>query len=145
MATVKDILAEKGSSVLSITKQQSVYAASLLMNERKVGSIMVITGDHIDGIFTERDVLSRVVAKKLDPATTRVEEVMTTELACCKPLTSIEEARAFMRTKKIRHLPVIDDEKKLHGLISIGDLNAWRLDNQEQTISYLEQYLYGNT
>jgi CBS domain-containing protein len=86
-----------------------------------------------------------VVAQRKDPANTKVEEVMTTELACCKPLTSIKEARAFMRSKKIRHLPVIDDDNKLHGLISIGDLNAWRLDNQEQTITYLEQYLYGNT
>ncbi|MDP7348756.1 MAG: CBS domain-containing protein, partial [Phycisphaeraceae bacterium] len=80
---------------------------------------------------------------KRDSAGTLVEDVMTTELACCKPDTSIEEARAFMRSKKVRHLPVIDSDGKLHGLISIGDLNAWHLETQEQTITYLQQYIYG--
>lgn len=145
MATVKDILAEKGFDVLSTSRQTTVLHAAELMNQRKVGSVLVMTDDHIDGIFTERDVLSRVVAAKRDPATTPVGDVMTTELACCKPQTSIEEARVFMRSKKIRHLPVIDADNRLHGLISIGDLNAWRLDNQEQTISYLQEYLYGPT
>jgi len=90
-------------------------------------------------------VLRRVVAAQLDPAKTRLEDVMTKELACCRPDTSIEEARAFMRTKRIRHLPVMDEDNKLHGLISIGDLNAYRLEGQEQTIHYLYQYLYGQT
>ena len=145
MAQVKNILSEKDTKVISIDKHETVLAAAELMNRNKIGSLLVITDDHIDGIFTERDILSRVVAAKRDPAATKVEEVMTSELACCKPATSVEEARAFMRAKKVRHLPVIDDDGKLHGMISIGDLNAWHLESQEQTISYMQQYLYGNT
>ena len=122
MASVKDILAEKSSDVWSISRKASALDAAELMNQHKIGSLLVITGDHIDGIFTERDLLSRVVAAKRDSAGTLVEDVMTTELACCKPDTSIEEARAFMRSKKVRHLPVIDSDGKLHGLISIGQI-----------------------
>jgi CBS domain-containing protein len=145
MPAIKDILSEKGSSVLSIGRNATVLEAAEKMNEHRVGSVLVVEGDRIEGIFTERDVLRRVVAAQLDPAKTRVEQVMTKELACCRPETSVDEARSFMRNKKIRHLPVIDDDDKLHGLISIGDLNAYRLEGQEQTISYLHQYLYGQT
>jgi len=145
MPVIKDILAEKGPSVLTIRKDASALEAAELMNEHKVGSVLVVTDGMIDGIFTERDVLRRIVAARRDPTTTRVAEVMTTELACCKPETSIDEARSFMRNKRVRHLPVIDDDNNVHGMISIGDLNAWRLDGQEMTITYLQEYLYGMT
>jgi CBS domain-containing protein len=145
MPTIKDILSEKGSSVLSTGRDSTVLQAAELMNEHRVGSVLVVEGERIEGIFTERDVLRRVVGARLDPAATRVKDVMTKELACGCPDTSVEEARAFMRNKKIRHLPVIDADNKLHGLISIGDLNAYQLDGQEKTIHYLHQYLYGQT
>ena len=94
-------------------------------------------------MFTERDVLRRIVAEQRDPSKTAVAEVMTTELICCTPDTTIEEARGAMMNRRIRHLPLIDNDRRLHGLISIGDLNAYDAVNQEQTIYLLQEYLYG--
>jgi CBS domain-containing protein len=137
------ILATKGAKVLWTRKDATVLEAAQLMNEHRVGSLVVEDEDHIVGMFTERDVLMRVVAEHRDPATTLVEEVMTVEVACCTPETTIDEARAAMKNRRIRHLPVIDDEGHVHGLISIGDLNAHLTNSQEQTIYLLQEYLYG--
>ncbi len=142
MPTVKEVLSEKGSQVLSIRKDSTVLEAAALMNEHRTGSVLVVTDDHIDGIFTERDVLSRVVGERRDPGATRVEEVMTVELTCCEPETPVEEARAAMKNRRIRHLPVVDQQKKVLGIISIGDLNAHHLEGQEQMIYFLREYLY---
>ena len=143
MPTVKEVLSEKGSQVLSIRRDSTVIEAAALMNEHRTGSVLVVTDDHIDGIFTERDVLSRVVGERRDPGATRVEEVMTTELTCCEPETPIEEARAAMKNRRIRHRPVVDQQQRVYGIISIGDLNAYHLEGQEQMIYFLREYLYG--
>src|SRR5262249_12623192 len=97
----------------------------------------------IVGIFTERDVLRRIVSEQRDPTRTPVEEVMTPEIICCTPETTVEEARAIMRDRRIRHLPMVDADGGLLGLISIGDLNAHQLASQELTIHMLHEYLYG--
>jgi CBS domain-containing protein len=143
MTMVKDILAIKGCRVLSIGPDATVIAAALLMNEHRVGSLVVEVDDHMVGMFTERDVLCRVVGEHRDPATTLVGDVMTLEVVCCKPETSIDEARAAMKNRRIRHMPVVDDDSHVHGLISIGDLNAHQANSQEQTIYLLQEYLYG--
>jgi CBS domain-containing protein len=143
MATVRDILAVKGSHVLSIGPEATVLDAALLMNEHKVGSLVVMAGGQVIGIFTERDILQRVVVPRRDPGQTLVREVMTTEVACCQPHTTIEEARGVLKNRRIRHLPVVDEMKHLYGLISIGDLNAHEAHSQELTIHIMEQYIYG--
>jgi CBS domain-containing protein len=144
MTTVSDILSTKGSKVLSIHPDATVIQAALRMNEHRVGSLVVTDADdQIVGMFTERDVLTRVVGEHRDPATTLVSDVMTTEVACCRPETSIDEARSAMKNRRIRHMPVIDDNQHVHGLISIGDLNAHLANSQEQTIHLLQEYLYG--
>src|SRR5438874_7194590 len=107
MPAVSDILAKKGTRVLSIGKGETVLRAAQVMNEHKVGALVVLEGDRIVGMFTERDVLRRVVGEERAPAATTVEEVMTTEVACCAPRTPIDEARAAMKNRRIRHLPVI--------------------------------------
>jgi CBS domain-containing protein len=94
-------------------------------------------------MFTERDVLRRVVGEHRDPLGTTVVEVMTTEVYFCTPATSIEEARTAMKDHRIRHLPVVNEQGRLLGLISIGDLNAHLATSQEQTIYLLHEYLYG--
>ena len=91
------------------------------------------------GIFTERDVMRRVLGKRLDPASVRVAEVMTNRVICCTPATSIEEARELMRSRRIRHLPILDAEGEVVGVVSIGDLNAHLTTHQEVTIHYLEE------
>jgi CBS domain-containing protein len=143
MSTVRDILAVKGSHVLSIGKEATVLDAALLMNEHKVGALVVSDAGRVIGMFTERDVLRRVVGERRDPVTTLVHQVMTTEVVCCTPETSLDEARGAMKTRRIRHLPVCDGDGCLGGLISIGDLNAHLASDQEHTIYLMQEYLYG--
>jgi CBS domain-containing protein len=143
MATVKDILAVKGSQVLSIGPEATALDAALLMNEHKVGSLLVMSGGQLIGIISERDILQRVVVPRRDPGVTPVLDVMTTEVICCQPHTPLEEARGVMKNRRIRHLPVVDELKRLCGLISIGDLNAHETHTHERTIHVLQEYIYG--
>jgi IMP dehydrogenase len=143
MPTVKEILARKGSQVLTVGTEATVLEAALLMNEHKIGSLVVVREGQVVGMFTERDVLRRVVGEQREPGKTLVGEVMTSEVACCTPETKIEEARGAMKNRRIRHLPLVDDNGRLQGLISIGDLNAYEASNQEQTIYLLQEYMYG--
>ena len=143
MATVKDLLAVKGSHVLSIGPEASVLDAALLMNDHKVGSLVVMSGGQVIGIITERDVMQRLVVTRRDPADTPVQDVMTTEVVCCQPDTTLEEARGVLKNRRIRHLPVVDERKQLCGLISIGDLNAHEAHDHEWTIHILQEYIYG--
>jgi len=102
-----------------------------------------VENGRVAGMFTERDVLQRVVGEERDPARTPVGEVMTPDIVCCTPETTIEEARGAMKNRRVRHLPLVDGDGRLHGLISIGDLNAYETSSQEQTIYLLHEYLYG--
>jgi CBS domain-containing protein len=95
------------------------------------------------GMFTERDILQRVVGDQRDPARTTVGEVMTQEVVCCTPQTTIEEARLALKERRIRHMPVIDAEGHLLGMISIGDLNAYEAFSLEQTIFLMDEYIHG--
>jgi len=144
LRTVRDILARKGPDVAAVSKDASVLDAARIMNERRIGALVVTTGDQVIGIFTERDVLNRVVAAQRSANTTRVGEVMTSPCACCKPETALEECRDVMTEKKIRHLPVVD-AGRLCGMISIGDLMAAEAHNRQTTIEYMHEYLYGRT
>ncbi len=143
MATISDILAVKGAHVLSIGPTASVLDAATLMNEHKVGSLLVMDAGRLIGIITERDMLQRVLVVRRDPATTAVAEAMSTELVCCHRHTTLEEARGVLKNRRIRHLPVIDGDERLLGLISIGDLNAHQANDHERTISILHDYIYG--
>jgi CBS domain-containing protein len=144
MATVREILLNKDPWVASIGPRASALEAALTMNRHKVGSLMVMDGATVVGILTERDLLQRVLAEQLDAAKTPVEEVMTTEILCCQPHTTIEEARVVMKERRVRHLPVVD-HAGLHGMISIGDLNAFEAHSQEVTIHFLQEYIHGRS
>lgn len=143
MATVRDILARKGAHVFSVGKHATVLEAALLMNEHRIGALVVLEADRVVGMFTERDVLQRVVAGQRDPKHTLVAEVMTAEVACCTPDTDLGEARGAMKNRRIRHLPVVGDEQQLLGMVSIGDLNAFEASDAEHTIHLLQEYLFG--
>ncbi|MGH7223779.1 MAG: CBS domain-containing protein, partial [Gemmataceae bacterium] len=134
MATVRDILSKKGSQIWSLDGEATVLHAAQFMAEHKIGALLVLDDGRIVGMFSERDILRRVVAEGRDPTHTRVGEVMTVEVACCTPDTSLEEARGAMKNRRIRHLPVVDADERLLGVISIGDLNAFQVAHQEQTI-----------
>src|SRR3954453_14518991 len=121
MVDIRDILAQKGRHMLSISPQVSVHTAAVMMNDHKIGSLMVMEEGRLIGIFTERDILQRVVAEQRDATTTRVEEVMTRDVVCCRLHTSLEEARGVMKNRRVRHMPVMADDGTVVGLISIGD------------------------
>ncbi|HEY2249690.1 MAG TPA: CBS domain-containing protein [Planctomycetaceae bacterium] len=144
MSTLSEILREKaGFPLFSIDQGASVLDAVQMMNDCSVGALIVNHSGRMSGIFTERDVLRRVLGKRLDPAATPISQVLTEKVICCTPGTSIEEARELMRSRRIRHLPVLDAEGEVVGVISIGDLNAHLATHQEVEIHYLQEYLHG--
>lgn len=111
--------------VHTITEGKSVLDAAKHMDKHRVGALLVKdTLGRTAGIFTERDILTRVVSAQLDPATTPVSKVMTRDLICCTPKATLESVRQTMTSRRIRHMPVIDEDRTLLGMISIGDLNA---------------------
>lgn len=147
MGNVAEILRQKsGQGLHSIHPGESVLTATQLMNEHGIGALLVIDSeDNLVGIFTERDVLRRVVAVELQPSSVMVGDVMTTEIACCSPDTKIDDAHSIFRQYRIRHLPVLSNDGEVVGLISIGDLNAYHANHQEVTIHYLHEYMLGRT
>jgi len=142
MATVQALLAKKGGQVVTIGVADSALTAATLMNERGIGGLVVLESGRVAGMFTERDILRRVVAMRRDPATTQVREVMTSPVAFCRRETTLNECRAVMTEKRIRHLPVVD-EKGVCGIVTIGDLMAHEVTDQEATIQYLNEYIFG--
>ncbi len=144
METLSDILREKAGKVLfTVDPDRSVLDAVRLMNDHSIGALIVTAEGRMTGIITERDVLRRVVGADLHPASVRVADAMTTQVVCCTPVTTIEDARTLMKTRRVRHLPVLDADGGVVGLVSIGDLNAHLSDHQESTIHSLHEYLYG--
>ena len=144
MSKVIDILNRKGRDVVTVTTDQSVMEAVKLMSERRIGAVVVMEKGNVVGIFSERDLLNRVVALKRSGAETHVRDVMSTPVAYVSPDTEISECRLAMIQKRIRHLPVLEGGK-LAGVISIGDVVALELSEQQTTIKYLSEYLYGRT
>lgn len=146
MARIQDLLDRKGlqgSQVRTIGPDATVLDAAVAMAEYGIGALVVMAGERVAGIVTERDVLRRVVGQRKDPAATRVGEVMTAEVVCCSPETTTDEARGAMRDRRIRHIPVAGPDGRLVGVISIGDLNAELQAAQEQTLFLLSEYISG--
>ena len=143
MSKVREILAQKGTAVVTIGPDARAIDAALLMNEHKIGALPVVEVGELIGIISERDMMRRVVAARLHPDDVPVREVMTRPVVTCRPDTTIDQARELCRSRRIRHLPVVDPHNQLRGMISIGDLNAWQLNGQEVVIQHLHEYLYG--
>lgn len=141
MHTVRTLLDRKGHAVVSVGPQATVLEAAHIMADNGLGAVLVVEGAETLGIFTERDVLRRIVALGVDPASTLVAAVMTTELVTCLPDTTLDECGAIMTSRRIRHLPVVDAQG-VHGLISSGDVLAHRAAEQEATIKYLNDYMF---
>jgi len=143
MPTVRDVLSSKGESLHSIDGQASVLEATRRMNQHKVGALVVMESGRVTGIFTERDVLTRVIAEELPPSAVPIASVMTRDVICCSPDDDLDEVSAIMKSRRIRHVPVCDFDGMLSGIISIGDVNAQYASNAEQHIHFLNDYIYG--
>ena len=140
MNKVEDILKVKGHDTWSITPDVSVYSAIEIMAEKKVGALLVIEKSKVVGIISETDYTRKVILNRRTSKTTRVYEIMTTDVAVVHPQQDIDECMVLMTEKRIRHLPVLDGEK-LIGIISIGDLVKAIIDEQRYTIDQLEHYI----
>ena len=138
---LKDILAQKEKGVIQVDSDCIVVEAARKMRDNKVGALMVLENGELVGIFTERDLMSRVVAERLDPEKVKVSAAMTSSIATVPLETPIREAANLMSQNRIRHLPVLQDGK-LCGVISAGDIFAWKLREQELTLHQLEDYFF---
>jgi len=142
MTTVGDILRGKGAYVHTVDEGATILVAVRVMNDRRVGSVVVTKPDgEVVGILTERDLLTRVLARELDPRTTLVHDVMTRDVYWCTPDTPLDELRQHIRERRIRHVPVRDMLGELRGMVSIGDLNAYETASLCCTVSSLEAYI----
>ena len=142
MGWVKEVLAAKGSQVHFVPPQATVYEAVEKMVQQGVGSLMVMEGDTIAGIFTERDYLRRVALRDIRPQAVAVSDVMTTRVIYVDPERTLEDCMAIMTQERIRHLPVVV-EGRLAGMISIGDLVKHLSREREVEIRYLTEYITG--
>lgn len=142
METVAQILQRKGHQVWSVNVGATVLDAVRLMAEKNIGAVLVMDGDRVVGIFSERDFVRRVGAEGRDPATTPIEEVMTSKVLSIAPNATVEECLAVMTEKRLRHLPVVE-AGRLVGVISIGDAVKAALEHRDFTIQQLVNYITG--
>ena len=141
---ISQLLMEKGREVLTIAPAATVFEAVKLMDEKNVGSLVVLNSrGRIAGIFVERDALRRVLLAGKSARTEPVQAVMTRKVICALPEMTIDQCLALMTEKRVRHLPVIDKEQKLVGLISMGDLVKYISSEQIAMIRNLENYIEG--
>ncbi|HSO23303.1 MAG TPA: CBS domain-containing protein [Chondromyces sp.] len=140
--TLKAVLAHKGAKVHCVVPDATVLDAVRKMNEEHIGALLVRDGTEVVGIFTERDVLCRVLDSKRSPEATRVREVMTEEVVAVGPDTGVKHAMAIITERRCRHLPVMEDGE-LKGMVSIGDLTRWVSRHQEGHIRDLVNFITG--
>ena len=141
--TIGAILNQKGSEIYSIAPDALVFEAIEMMAAKNVGALLVIRGEELLGIISERDYTRKVFLRGKRSRETRVDEIMSRDVTITSPNEPVEKCMRLMTEKRIRHLPVCDADGQLKGLISIGDLNAWSVRGQEVTIQYLHEYIHG--
>ena len=141
MKTVAQMLERKPSGVISINPDATVLDALKLLAEKEVGAVLVMDGTRLVGILSERDYARRVALKGKSASDTPVSEVMTREVVFVTPNLTNEECMALMTEKRIRHLPVMDNDR-VQGVLSIGDLVKDMISEQQFIISQLERYIH---
>jgi CBS domain-containing protein len=140
MKRVKDILHSKGDDVFSITPDTSVYDAIHVLAEKEIGALLVMEGARLVGIFSERDYARQIILKGRASESTQVREIMTSKVLHATPDNDSGQCMTMMTDNRIRHLPIIDDDKVV-GVVSIGDLVRSIIAEQESTIVDLKKYI----
>ncbi len=142
METMRQILAAKGGEAYAVSPDASVLDAVRMMAEREVGALLVMEGERLAGIVSERDYARKVVLRGRSSSETKVEDIMTADVVVAGPDRSVEQCMAAMTEHRIRHLPVVEDGKVV-GVVSIGDLVKVVIADQRATIEQLERYIAG--
>ena len=143
MVTISQLLQEKGTTVWAIRPDASVADALELMKQKDIGVVMVMDGEALVGILSERDCARKVLLPGKSAKDTAVSDVMTSRVLCVSANQSAEECMALMTEKHIRHLPVVGDKDQVIGVVSIGDIGRVIIVQQEFAIAHLEHYITG--
>ncbi len=140
--TVSKLLSRKGREIYAVSPSSSVYEAVELLSVKNIGALLVMEGDELVGIFSERDYARKVVLKGKSSRGTAIQEIMISPVITVTPAHKVEECMKMMTDHRIRHLPVLS-QGKVVGVLSIGDLVNWIISVQEETIHQLEDYITG--
>ena len=140
MLSVRQMLSEKGSAVVSITPDTSVFDALKVMNEKNIGAVLVMEDEELVGIFSERDYARKVILAGRSSKITEVKELMTCKVYCIDPSRTIQDVMELMNEHRFRHVPVMESEKVI-GVLSSGDVMRGVVAEQKNTIDSLESYL----
>lgn len=142
MGRVRNILEEKGDAVVAVPPSITAFQALEVMRDMNVGGLLIMEQDNLVGIFTERDYARKVILKGKTSKEMQVSELMTPNPITVSPDTTIEDCMALMTNKFIRHLPVLEDDK-IVGVVSIGDVVRFIIEEQRFIIEHLEHYITG--
>jgi len=137
---IRDLLEEKGTQVWSVSPTASVLDALRLMVDKGIGAVLVMDQERLIGIFAERDLTTKIVLQGKSANDAVVNDVMTGRPVCVSPVQTVDDAMALMTDKRVRHLPVVKDERVV-GLISIGDAVKATISHQQFVIGQLETYI----
>lgn len=141
MKTLQQLLNKKNvKEIISITSDHLVFDALVSMAEHKIGALLVLDGEKLAGIFSERDYAREVMLKGRKSTDTKISEVMTTKVLTASPHDTVDYAMALLSEKRIRHLPIVENDKVI-GILSIGDLVQETIEYQQYLIKQLEQYI----
>lgn len=143
MKTLKQLLAERSRPLAVVSPQDSVFHALTVMAQHDVGAVLVLDGEQLVGIFSERDYARKIILHGKSSRETLVREIMSDRVAYVTPGNSLEECMALMTEKRFRHLPVLDNNGTVAGMISIGDLVKETISAQQFLIEELERYITG--
>ena len=141
MTTVDQILSTKGKEVYSILSTNTVYEALTVMSEKNIGAILIIEEGILNGILSERDYARKIVLKAKSSKNAFVSEIMETDIVTVKPSDNLEFCMELMNAKRVRHLPVLDNDGVVIGIISISDVVKAIIDMQKNTIHHLNSYI----
>lgn len=142
---VSEVLKQKSGRIWSIAPNATVYDALSVMAENEIGSLLVIDGDRLVGLLSERDYARKIILKGRSSKETRVDEIMISTPITIVPDCSVQEAMRIMTENRVRHLPVIGNSGLIAGILSIGDLVNWIISAHQETIEQLQSYIVGNS
>lgn len=141
MKTLKQLLEQRPRAPIAVSPDDSVFSALELMAKHDIGAVMVMDGERLAGIFSERDYARKIILLGKSSKETLVREIMTEKVLYALPEQTTDQAMALMTDKHIRHLPVLDGKQKVMGMVSIGDLVKETISEQAFLIQQLEQYI----